>query len=141
MAAIITPVRVGPADSGRRMTIAELQEAEAEEGYRDELDRGVLEVTEVPNDPHGDVVSNLYDAISRYRRDNPGVIRRYRGGSDFRFWLPHMISGRNPDLGVVLRGAPKDHHGRRFASLAAEVVSPSSVKRDYETKREEVSEA
>ena len=94
-------------------------------------------MTEVPSDPHGVVVANLFDAIARYRRDHPGVIRRYGGGSEFRFWLPRMASGRNPDLGVVLHGAPKDGRGRQFAALAAEVVSTSSMKRDYETKREE----
>jgi Uma2 family endonuclease len=134
---ITTPARIGPADNGRMMTIAELQDAEVDEGYRYELNRGVLQVTEVPNDPHGVVVANLFDAISRYRRDHRGFIHRYGGGSEFRFWLPRMVSGRNPDLGIVLHGAPKDHRGRRFAALAAEVVSTSSVKRDYETKREE----
>jgi Uma2 family endonuclease len=137
MATVATPLRIGPADHGRAMTLEEFLEAEETEGYRYELARGVLEVSEVPDDPHGDVVANLYDAISRYRRDHPGVIRRYGGGNEFRFWLPGMISGRNPDLGVVLHGAPKDWRGRRTAVLAAEVVSGRSVKRDYVTKREE----
>ena len=48
-----------------------------------------------------------------------------------------MVSGRNPDLGVVLHGAPKDWRGRRVAALAAEVVSRGSIERDYETKRAE----
>ena len=134
---IATRVRIGPADNGRTMTLDEFKEAEEEDGYRYELARGVLEVTEVPNDPHGVVVSNAYDAISLYRRDHPGVILRYGGGSEFRFWLPRMISGRNPDLGVVLVGAPKDWRGRRMPALAAEVVSRGSVQRDYEIKREE----
>ena len=119
------------------MTLEEFLEAEEVEGYGFELARGVLEVTEVPDDPHGVVVANLYDAISRYRRDHPGFIHRYGGGNEFRFWLPQMVSGRNPDLAVVLRGAPKDWRGRRIPVLAAEVVSRSSVKRDHETKREE----
>jgi hypothetical protein len=58
---------------------------------------------------------------------HPGVIRRYGGGSEFRFWLPRIASGRNPDLGVVLRGAPKNGRGRQFAALAAEVVSHRRV--------------
>jgi Uma2 family endonuclease len=137
MATIVAPLAIGPAENGRVMTLDEFLEADIEPGYRYELARGVLEVTEVPNDPHGDVVANLYDAISRYRRENPGRVRRYGGGGEFRFWLPGMISGRNPDLGVVLRGAPKDWRGRRVPALAAEVVSSGSVKRDYEIKREE----
>lgn len=137
MATVATPIRIGPADHGREMTLLEFLEAEELDGYRYELARGVLEVTEVPNDPHGDVVANAYDAISRYRRDHPGVIRRYGGGSEFRFWLPGMVSGRNPDLAVVLRGAPKDFRGRRFPALAAEVISRGSIHRDYVAKREE----
>jgi Uma2 family endonuclease len=137
MATVIMPLQISMADHGRAMTLEEFMEAEEEDGYRYELARGVLEVTEVPNDPHGDVVANLYDAIGRYRRDHPGFIRRYGGGNEFRFWLPGMVSGRNPDLGVVLRGAPKDGRGRRAAALAAEVVSRGSIQRDYETKREE----
>ena len=52
-------LRIGPADHGRRMTLEEYRDAEEEPGYRYELARGVLEVTQVPNDPHGQIVSNL----------------------------------------------------------------------------------
>lgn len=137
MAPVASPPRIGPTDKGRTMTLEEFLEAEEEDGYHYELARGVLEVVEVPDDPHGVVVANLYDGISRYRRVHPGVIHRYGGGSEFRFWLPGMISGRNPDLGVVLRGAPKDWRGRRIAALAAAVVSEESIARDDVTKREE----
>jgi Uma2 family endonuclease len=137
MATVSTPLRIGPADRGRTMTLDEFLDAEVVEGYRYELARGVLEVNQVANDPHGIVVCNLYDAAGRYRRGHPDIILRYGGGSEFQFVLPRMISGRNPDLAVVLRGAPKDWRGRRIAALAAEVVSRGSVKRDYETKREE----
>ena len=62
---------LGPADHGRTMTLEEFRDAEEEPGYRYELARGVLEVTEVPNDPHGQIVCNLYRAIARLRRDPP----------------------------------------------------------------------
>ena len=137
MATIATPLRIGLADNGRAMTLEEFLEAEVDEGYQYELAKGVLEVTEVPNDPHGDVVCSLYRAVARYDQQHPGVIRRYGGGNEFRFWLPGRASGRNPDLGVVLRGAPKDWRGRRIPALAAEVVSRGSIQRDYVTKREE----
>ena len=52
------------------MTLDEFRDAEEEEGYRYELARGVLEVTEVPNDPHGLVVceslSGLCTSIDRH---------------------------------------------------------------------------
>jgi Uma2 family endonuclease len=137
MAAIAAPLRVGLADHGCPMTLEEFREAEETEGYRYELARGVLEVSEVPDDPHGDVVCNLYRALGSYDGQHPGVIGRFGGGSEYRFWLPGMISGRNPDLAVVLHGAPKDWRGRRVPVLAAEVVSRSSVQRDYVVKREE----
>jgi Uma2 family endonuclease len=137
MATVTTPLRVGPADRGRTMTLEEFLDADVVEGYRYELARGVLEVNQVPNDPHGDVVSNLYRAVARYDVQHPGAIRRFGGGNEFQFVLPGMISGRNPDLGVVLRGAPRDWRGRRQPALVAEVVSRGSIDRDYVTKREE----
>jgi Uma2 family endonuclease len=137
MATVTAPLRIGLADRGRRMTLEEFLEAEVEEGYRYELARGVLEVSEVPDDPHGDVVCNLYRAVARYDAQHPRVIRRFGGGNEFQILLPGMISGRNPDLGVVLWGAPKDWRGRRIPSLAAEVVSRRAIERDYVTKRAE----
>ncbi len=130
-------IRIGPADNGRPMTIEEFLEAEEEPGYRYELARGVLEVTEVPNDPHGHVVCNLYDVASNYRRSHPGVIFRYGGGDVFRLWMPGMVSGRNPDLAIVVRGAIRDQRGRFKPTLVAEVVSKGSVDRDHRIKREE----
>src|SRR3954452_1788199 len=81
MATVSMPLRIGLADHGRRMTLDEFLEAEVEEGYRYELARGVLEVTQVPNDPHFQVVTNLYLAIAMYFRAHPGVILRFGGGS------------------------------------------------------------
>lgn len=135
--ATITARRIGPADNGCSMTLEEFREAEEEPGYRYELARGVLEVSEVPNDPHGHIVFNLYLALARYHRAHPRLVQRYGGAGEFRLWLPGMISGRNPDVAVVLRGTPKDYRGRRGPALAVEVVSVGGETRDYETKRQE----
>ncbi|WP_435018361.1 Uma2 family endonuclease [Tundrisphaera sp. TA3] len=135
MATITT--RIGPADHGRRMSLEEFREADEEPGHRYELARGVIEVTEVPNDAHGLIVCNLYRLIARFEVDHPGLIYRYGGGSEFRIWLPGMESGRNPDLGVVLISTPRDARGRRPPSLVAEVVSQRSGERDYTAKRDE----
>jgi Uma2 family endonuclease len=133
--ATVETIRIGPADHGRPLTLEEFMEAEVEEGYRYELARGVLEATEVPNDQHGNVVCNLYRAVARFDEKNPRMIRRFGGGAEFRIWLPGMITGRNPDLGVVLRGAPRDRRGRRIPSLVGEVISAGSIDRDYRIKR------
>src|SRR4051794_21858485 len=89
MASIAT--RIGPADHGRAMTLEEFREAEEEEGYCYELAGGVLEVTEVPNDPHGQNISNLEGLFHRHRAAHPETILRIGGGAEFRLWLPGMI--------------------------------------------------
>jgi Uma2 family endonuclease len=137
MATITTPLRIGLADHGLTLSLEEFLEADVEEGYLYELARGVLEVNQVPNDPHGVVVSNLYRSVGRHADRHPNLIRRLGGGNEFQFLLPGMIAGRNPDLAVVLWDAPKDWRGRRIAALAAEVVSRGSIHRDYVIKREE----
>ena len=55
MATVTTPLRIGLADHGRAMTLDEFEEAGFEEGYRYELARGVLEVSEdARGAPRGD---------------------------------------------------------------------------------------
>jgi Uma2 family endonuclease len=139
MATVTSTTRIGPANHGRSMTLEEFLEAEEEDGYRYELARGVLEVTHVPNDPHGLTVWHLLSMIAVYARERPGVIYRAGGGSEFHVWLPGLKSGRNPDVAVALRGTPRDWRGRRPPSLAFEVVSEGSDahERDYVTKRAE----
>jgi Uma2 family endonuclease len=139
MATVTSTLRIGPADRGRLMTLDEFLETEVDEGYRYELARGVLEVSDVPNDPHGVIVWAILQFVAAYNLKHPSVIHRAGGANEFRFWLPGMISGRNPDVGVALRGTPKDWRGCRPASLAFEVVSdgPEAHERDYVTKRAE----
>lgn len=139
MATVTSITRIGPADHGRLMTLEEFRKAEEVDGYCYELARGVLEVSEVPNDPHGLIVWIVLRIIASFDQNHPGLIYRAGGGSEFRIWLPRMVSGRNPDVAVALHGTPKDRRGRRPPSLAFEVVSEGteSHERDYETKRAE----
>jgi hypothetical protein len=76
-----TRIHIGPADHGRRMTLDEFREADEESGFLYELARGVLDVVEVPGDAHGQVVHNLHEAFSSYRRRHPGAILRCGGAS------------------------------------------------------------
>jgi Uma2 family endonuclease len=129
--------RIGPADHGRALTLAEFCDVDKEPGSRYELARGLLEVTEVPHDPHCRIEQNLLRRLGDFGRDHPGRIDRCEGGGALPLRLPGMVSYRNPDVTVVLRHAPKDHRGRRVPDLAFEVVSSGGEARDYEHKREE----
>ncbi len=139
MATVDAPTKISLADNGRRMTLEEFLDAEEEEGYRYELARGVLEVTMVPGAPHGRIVHLFYKLFTRYEDAHPGVIDRFGGASEFRLFLPELISGRNPDLAVSLVGTPIDENDDRPPSLCIEVVSEGNEARtrDYVTKREE----
>jgi Uma2 family endonuclease len=131
-------LRIGPADQGRKMTLEEFWDAEEQPGYLYELARGVLEVVQVPGEPHSQVVDNLHELFSTHRRQHPGLILRIGRGSDVQYVIPELETDRNPDLAVVFRDIPtRDVQGRRLSVLAVEVVSPGSRarKRDYEDKR------
>jgi Uma2 family endonuclease len=134
--ASVAPLRVGPADHGRPMTLDEFREAEELGGYRYELARGFLEVSDIPEEDHGLVVWRLLVAFARDREASKRVWR-YGTSGGFRLWLPGLVSARSPDGAAVLSGTPEGPDGRRPPSLAIEVVAPESQTRDYVTKREE----
>ena len=68
MATVSMPLRVGLADHGRMMTLDEFEEADLEEGFRYELARGVLEVSEIPGELHAVIVWFLLSQIADYDR-------------------------------------------------------------------------
>ena len=135
----IVRLRIGPADHGRKMTLEEFWDAEEQSGFLYELARGVLEVSEIPGDPQFQIVDNLHEAFSNYRRQHPGLILCIGHGSDVRYIIPEFGSDRHPDLAIVFRDAPPDFKGRPLPILGVEVVSPGSRarKRDYVDKQEE----
>ncbi len=139
MATVAATLRIGPANHGRALTLDEFENAEFEEGYRYELARGMLEVSEIPGEVHAVIVWVLLRMIAEYDLGHPGVIHRAGGGSEYRFRLPVMQSGRHPDVAVTLRNTPRDWRGLRRASLAFEVVSTGAEarERDYVIKRAE----
>lgn len=132
--------RLSPADRGRPLTMDEYLNADYVEGYRYELARGVLEVTKIPRrQPHGRIVWFFILRLADYHRDHPGLIDFFGGASEYHLVLPTMVSGRNPDVAVSLRGTPEDAEGEHPPSLVIEVVSRGkrARDRDYLTKRQE----
>jgi Uma2 family endonuclease len=130
--------KVGPKDHGRRMSLAEFDHCEVQEGYLYELGRGVIVVSDVPNPRHLAQVDALREQLSAYRQQNPGRIRRIAGGGECKLLIAGLESERHPDLAVYKTPPPKkDLWSSWVPELVVEVVSPGSEERDYEEKREE----
>jgi Uma2 family endonuclease len=132
-----TWIQIGPAEHGRVMTPEEFRAAEEEEGYRYELARGVLEVADLPDDFHRQVVFNLYLALFRHQGTHFDLIHCIGGVGEIRLRVPGLISIRTPDVAIVLENTPQDARGFRPPALAVEVVSKGGETRDYVTKRQE----
>jgi Uma2 family endonuclease len=130
---------IGPADRNRRMSLAEFDHAEAQEGYLYELSRGVIIVSDVPDPRHLAQVDEITQQLADYRRRHHGVIHRVAGGSDCKILLRDLESERHPDIAVYKTPPPRN--GDLWASwkpeLVIEVVSPGSEERDYVWKRGE----
>ena len=139
MATAAPAIKIGPADNGRRMTLAEFLDAEEVPGYRYELARRVIEVSEVPNDPHGLIVDTIHTHFVVYRLANPGLIIRIAHASDVQIVIPWLGTDRHPDLAIVFRGKAPDDRGRCMPDLVVEVASSGkkSRDRDYVAKRKD----
>ncbi len=85
-----TLIKIGPADHGRRMSLAEFEHAEVQEGYHYELSRGVITVSDVPNRRHMlQLDRDPPDQLGAYRSLHPGRIARYRhGGGECKLLIP-----------------------------------------------------
>ena len=135
-----TILKIGPADNGRRMSLAGFEHAEVTEGRLYELGRGVVLVSEVPNPSHLCQVCELRDQLLAHSLAHPGRIYAVASGWECKILLTALESERHPDL-VVYRTAPPGDDSDVWYSwipeIVIEVVSPDSEARDYGEKREE----
>lgn len=136
-------IRIGPADHNRPMTLAEFRSADGQDGYRYELGRGIIAVTNVPNRRHFAMVNATRHQLSVFEVANPGVVQYVAAGSDCKVVLAGMDSERHPDWAVYGTAMPTDVANDEelweawIPDLVVEIVSPGSGKRDYEDKPEE----
>src|SRR5713101_6223847 len=75
-------IKVGPADHGRHMSLADFDHAEVQEGYLYELGRGVIVVSDVPKKRHLFQVQSIRDQLFAYKLSNPGRIEVIASGSE-----------------------------------------------------------
>jgi Uma2 family endonuclease len=139
MATASSPITIGPADHGRRMSLDNFIDADFQQGWLYELARGVIVVTHVPGINHGRIVLRLSDLFALYNASHRGVINYRAGGSECRIRLPGMICDRHPDQAVYLDPQPPGNHSwtRWVPHIVVEIVSAGGEERDYVEKREE----
>lgn len=135
--------QIGPTDDGRPMSLEEFRAADAQEGYRYELSRGIITVTNIPNRRHYAMVNAARHQLSVYEAAHPGVIDSISAGSDCKVILLDLDSERHPDWAVYKNPMPVDVVDDEelwqvwIPDLVIEVVSPGSGQRDYDEKPEE----
>jgi Uma2 family endonuclease len=132
-------IKLGPGDHGKRMSLADFDHADVQEGYLYELSRGVITVSDVPHPRHLAQVDIIREQFYTYRTAHPGRIYRIAAGSECKILLAELESERHPDL-VIYKSPPpgaEEIWSTWIPDIVIEVVSPGSEHRDYTEKREE----
>src|SRR5690242_10782521 len=114
--------------------VRQLNESSPWNGPRYETVHGELLVSPAPRLAHQDVVGNLYFALRLYLQHEPAA-HAYMSPADISWGLPDVLA--QPDVFVVPREETTEREWKqiRHLLLAAEVLSPSSVRADRFTKR------
>lgn len=132
-------IKIGPQDHGRRMSLADFDHAEVQEGYLYELSRGVITVSDVPRPRHLAQIIAIRRQLDAYDLANPSRIFGIVAGSDCKLMIEGFESERHPDLAIYMTRIPnrKDIWWTWIPEVVIEVVSPGSKQRDYKEKRDE----
>lgn len=134
--ALTKPTTIGPEDDGRRMSLDAFDHAAGREGHIYELNKGEIEVTDVPHPRHFAQIQALRNQLVLYQETHPGIIHSITGSNDSKILLSADQSERHPDLSVYLSAPPdvEDVWSLWVPAIVIEVVSKSSAKRDYHDK-------
>lgn len=135
-------MKLSRADHGRRMSWDEYVHSEGEAGLIYELGRGVITVIEAPQWRRLRRLSVARKQFNLYWQQYPNRIHTIGGGTDSRLPIEILESDRHPDIVIYKKPPPDDMTSDEFWSswipeIVIEVVSLSSVARDYEEKPEE----
>lgn len=133
-------LQIGPEHHGRRMSLARFAHADIVWGYRYELEHGVVVVVDVPGIPHERVIRELGYLLESYARTNPDRINLVAEAGGCVLRLEALQSERHPDIAVYLSPPPSDDPQAWdiwTPDIVVEVVSRSSRRREYQTKRKD----
>jgi Uma2 family endonuclease len=119
------------------MSLAKFDRAQGVPGYLYELNRGVIEVMDVPRISHGLTVQAVRNQFTRFQLEK-ATISYIAGGSDCKLLLPGIQSERHPDLAIYIHDPPEgidQPWDTWIPAVVIEVVSPRQETRDYDDKR------
>ena len=127
---------IRPEDHGRRMSLDEFDRAIAREGKLYELNKGIIQMVDVPHPRHSFALQAVRNQLVLYQEANPGIIHSILGSFDSKILIASAQSERHPDLSVYLSPPPdvEDVWSLWIPEIVTEVVSPSSSRRDYHDK-------
>ena len=130
------PIHVGPADAGRRMSLDTFDESIGQEGFFYELNKGTVEVTNIPGRRHMVQTLAMRDQLVVYKSTHPGVITAVAGSFDSKLLIADHDSERHPDIAVHLSPMPDvdEIWSVWVPAIVVEVVSDGSARREYEEK-------
>jgi Uma2 family endonuclease len=132
-------VTIGPKDHGRRMSLDRFDRAISRDGQHFELNKGVVEMVDVPNFRHLAQVQKIRDQLVVYKVSHEGIIHTISSSLESKVLVASVQSERHPDLSVYCTAPPDlgDVWSLWVPQVVIEVVSPSSAKRDYHEKPDE----
>ena len=120
------------------MSLDEFDTADWVEGYRYELGRGIISVTNIPGRPHVTRYMAVRKQFVLYEAAHPDEIHTVLGGAECKVLVAGLESERHPDLAVYKKPPPDEELWSTWVpELVIEIVSRGSGERDYIEKREE----
>ena len=127
---------MGPDDNGRRMSLAEFDGIDGQEGYLYESNKGIVEVTDTPHRRHFVQQMAIRNQLVIYQEQHAGIIHAIGTPDSTKVLIETEQSERHPDIAVYTTAMPDvdEIWSIRVPTIAVEIVSQSSAKRDYEDK-------
>jgi Uma2 family endonuclease len=127
---------IGPQDHGRHMSLAEFDNIPGREGFLYELRHGVIQVLEFPDRNHLKLLAALRDQLIAYQLSNSTYVYAVGDSANTKVLIDAEQSERHPDISVYTSPMPDvdEIWSIWVPAIAVEVVSESSIKRDYEEK-------
>jgi Uma2 family endonuclease len=134
-------MKIGPEHHGRKMSLEDFEFVEVDESHLYELARGIVVASELAEYYHSMQLNAIDEYLWAFRIAHPEIIHMTLDGLNCKVLIPDWQSERHPDRAIYLSKptGPKDDTVWRtwIPAMIIEVVSASSVDRDYVEKREE----